>query len=128
MPLTTADVNNPNGVTMFFSSRHIQEMRDGLLAVAAAEWLFLAIGLILGASLWLAINRRIVRRLVSILREKGTQPNPITLCESALGAVILAANIGLLYLATTLPSYFLFSFALSGLLIGGWIAMPADSN
>jgi|GEM_PF-841773 len=113
---------------MFFSSRHIQEMRDSLLAISTPEWLFLACGLILGAGLWLAINRKIVRGAVSLLREKGIKPNPITFYESAMGAAILVLNSGLLYLATTLPSYFLFSFAVAGLLIGGWVAMPADSN
>jgi len=113
---------------MFFSSRHIQEMRDSLLAISTPEWLFLACGLILGTGLWLAINRKIIRRAVSRLREKGTKPNPTAFCESAMGTAILVLNIGLLYLATTLPSYFLFSFAVTGLLIGGWIAMPADSN
>ena len=113
---------------MFFSSRHIQEMRDSLLAIATTEWLFLACGLILGAALWLAINRKIVRRAVSLLREKGVHSSPTAFCESAMGAAILVFNMGLLYLATVLPSYFLFSFAATGLLIGGWVAMPADSN
>jgi len=113
---------------MFFSSRHIQEMRDSLLAITATEWLFLACGLILGAGLWLVINRKIIRKAVSLLKDKGTRPNPTAFCESAMGAAILVLNIGLLYLATTLPSYFLFSFAVTGLLIGGWIAMPADNN
>ena len=113
---------------MFFSSRHIQEMRESLLAISTTEWLFLACGLILGAALWLVINRKVVRRAVFRLREKGTKPNPTAFCESAMGFTILALNGGLLYLATLLPSYFLFSFAVTGLLIGGWIAMPADSN
>lgn len=104
---------NP-GVTMFFSSRHIQEMRDSLLAIAATEWLFLACGLVLGAGLWLVVNRKIVCGAVSFLKAKGTKPNPTAFCESAMGAAILVLNGGLLYLATLLPSYFLFSFAVAG--------------
>lgn len=113
---------------MFFSSRHIQDMRDSLLSISTPEWLFLACGLILGIGLWLVINHKIVRRAVYLLKEKGTKPSPTAICESAMGTAILVLNIGLLYLATTLPSYFLFSFAVTGLLIGGWIALPADSN
>ena len=113
---------------MFFSSRHIQEMRDSLLAISTTEWLFLACGLILGAALWLVINRKVVRRAVSRLREKGIKRNPTAFCESAMGFAIFTLNGGILYLATLLPSFFLFSFAIAGLLIGGWIAMPADYN
>lgn len=113
---------------MFFSSRHIQEMRASLLAISTTEWLFLICGLILGGALWLAINRKIVRKAVSRLREKGTKSNPTAFCESAMGFAILTLNGGILYLATQLPSFFLFSFAVAGLLIGGWVAMPADSN
>jgi hypothetical protein len=112
---------------MFFSSRHIQEMRDSLLAISSTEWFFLVFGLILGAGLWLLINRRIVRRVITILKEKGARSNPVTFCESTMGFAILVLNGTLLYLATQLPSYFLFSFAVTGLFIGGWITMPADN-
>ena len=113
---------------MFFSSRHIQEMRDSLLAVTAGEWFFLACGLLLGACLWLLIKQRVVLRVIGFLKEKGTRPNPTALCESAMGFVILLLNGGLLYLATLLPNYFLFAFAITGLLVGTWITMPADSQ
>jgi len=113
---------------MFFSSRHIQKMRDSLLSISTPEWLYLAGGLMLGVALWLAINRKIVHKAVAGLRAKGIKPNPTAFCESAMGFAIFTLNGGILYLATQLPSFFLFSFAVAGLLIGGWIAMPADSN
>ncbi len=113
---------------MFFSSRHIQEMRDSLMAISSGEWARLACGLILGIVLWLLINHKVVHRAVGALRTKGIRPNPTTLCESAMGLAILFINGGLLYLATLLPSYFLFSFSLTGLLIGTWITTPADNH
>ena len=111
---------------MFFSSRHIQEMRDSLLAITSGEWFFLSVGLILGAGLWLVINRKVVRKALAALEERGVRRNPATVCESVAGLTILALNGGLLYLATQLPSYFLFSFAVTGLLVGSWIAIPSD--
>jgi len=112
---------------MFFSSRHIQQMRDSLLAISFGEWFFLACGLILGACLWLLINRKIVQKVVAALQVHGAKPDPTAFCESAMGFAILLINGGLLYLATLLPSYFLLSFAITGLLVGTWITMPADS-
>ena len=102
-------------------------MRDSLLAISSGKWLFLLVGLILGACLWLGVNRRVIRRAITLLKARGTRPNPTAFCESAMGFAILALNSGLLYLATQIPSYFLFSFALAGLLVGGWVALPADS-
>lgn len=113
---------------MFFSSQHIQEMRDSLLAISSGEWFFLACGLILGACLWLLINRKVVHKVVAALQTHGSKPGSTALCESTMGFAILLINGGLLYLATLLPSFFLFSFALTGLLIGTWITMPADSH
>jgi len=101
-------------------------MRDSLLAISSGEWLFLAGGLILGTCLWLVINRNVVRRVIALLKARGTPANPMAFYESVMGFAILAFNCGLLYIATLIPSYFLFSFALTGLLVGGWVALPAD--
>ena len=113
---------------MFLSSRHIREIRESLLAISSGEWFFLACGLILGACLWLLVNRKVVRNVVAALKEKGIKANSATFYESAMGFTILLLNGCLLYLATMIPSFFLFSFALTGLLIGTWITMPADCD
>ena len=101
-------------------------MRNSLLAISSGEWLLLAGGLILGTCLWLFINRKIIHPVILSLEERGARPNPIAFCESAMGFVMLIVNGGLLYLATQLPDYFLFSFSLAGILLGGWVALPAD--
>ena len=62
------------------------------------------------------------------LRDTWNDLLTTALCESAMGFVILLLNGGLLYLATLLPNYFLFAFAITGLLVGTWITMPADSQ
>ena len=102
-------------------------MRDSLLAISSGEWLFLAVGLVLGGCLWLVITRKVVSRVVTALKARGAGTNPASLCESALGVAILVLNGGLLYLATLIPSYFLFAFALTGILLGGWVTFPADN-
>ncbi len=101
-------------------------MRDSLLAISSGEWAILACGLILGARLWLLVNHNVVRKAAAVLKAKGARPNPIAFYESAMGFAILFLNGGLLYLESLLSSYFLFSFAVTGLLVGGWITLPAD--
>ena len=71
-------------------------------------------------------NRRIVYRIVNHLRARSTTDNTVCLVESTLGGIVFAANAGLVYLATLVASFFLFAFALAGVLVGAWITIPAD--
>jgi len=77
---------------MFLSSRHIREIRESLLAISSGEWFFLACGLILGTCLWVLINRKVVRKAVAALKEKGIKANSATFYESAMGFTILLLN------------------------------------
>ncbi len=111
---------------MIFSSRHLGDMRGRLLAITPEQWLFLMLGLLAGACVWLMFNRRVVYRVVATLKDRSITDNVIALVEGAIGGLIFVINAGLVYAATLIASFFLFAFAAVGTLVGAWIAIPAD--
>ena len=111
---------------MIFSSRHILEMRGRLLAITSDQWLLLAMGMIAGCVVWVLFNLRIVHRIIGRLKERTFRANAIAAVEGLIGGAVFLVNAGLVYLATLLTSFFLFSFAVVGLLVGAWITIPAS--
>jgi hypothetical protein len=111
---------------MIYSSRHILEMRGQLLAITPEQWLLMVMGMITGCAVWVLVNRRIVRRIIVRLRKRTFKANAIAAVEGLIGGTIFLANAGLVYLATLITSFFLFSFAVVGLLVGAWITIPAS--
>ena len=81
-------------------------------------------GLIVGCIVWAFFNRKIVRRCVGRLKERMFRANTIAAVEGLIGGAGFLANAGLVYVATLISSFFLFSFAVVGLLVGAWITMP----
>lgn len=111
---------------MIYSSRHILEMRGRFLAITWEQWLLLAMGIIAGCTVWILFNRRVVHRIISRLKAKTFKVNAIAVVEGLIGGAVLLINAGLVYLATLVTSFFLFSFAVVGLLVGAWITIPAS--
>ena len=111
---------------MIYSSRHILEMRGRFLAITPDQWLLLVMGMIAGCVVWVLFNRRIVHRIIGRLKKKTFKANAIAAVEGLIGGTVFLFNAGLVYLATLLTSFFLFSFAVVGLLVGAWITIPAS--
>ena len=111
---------------MICSSRHILDMRSRLLSVSMEQWLLLCMGLITGCLVWLIINRRIVHRIIGRLKDRSFKVNAIAFVEGLLGGTIFLINAALVYLATLITNFFLFSFAVVGMLVGAWITIPAS--
>ena len=111
---------------MIYSSRHILEMRGRLLAISPEQWLLLAMGMIAGCAVWVLFNRRIVQRVLDRLKARTFTVNTIAAVEGLIGGTVFLVNAGLVYLATMITSFFLFSFAVVGLLVGAWITIPAS--
>jgi hypothetical protein len=111
---------------MIYSSRDILAMRSQLLAISAEQWLLLAVGLLVGGTVWVCFNRRIVGRLIGRLKERTVTGHAIAALEGVIGGTVFLVNAGLVYLATLIASFFLFSFAVAGLLVGAWITIPAS--
>ena len=111
---------------MLYSTRHLQEMRSQFLSISLEQWTLLAFGLLVGGAVWALVNRRIVHRMVNALKERTLKANAIAAVESVIGGTIFLINAGLVYVATTIASFFLFAFAIPGLLIGAWITIPAS--
>ncbi len=111
---------------MIFSSRHILEMRGRFLAITPEQWLLLAMGVIAGCTVWVIFNRRIVHRIIGRLKQRTFKANAIAAVEGLIGGTVFLVNAGLVYLATLMTSFFLFSFAVVGLLVGAWITIPAS--
>lgn len=81
-------------------------------------------GLIVGCIVWAFFNRKIVHRFVARLKERTFRANTIAAVEGLIGGAVFLANVCLVYVATLISSFFLFSFAVVGLLVGAWITMP----
>lgn len=111
---------------MIYSSRHILEMRSHLLAITSEQWLLMALGLIVGSIVWVLFNRRIVQKVTDRLRDRTFTANAIAAVEGVIGGTVFLANASLVYLATLLANFFLFSFAVAGVLVGAWISIPAS--
>jgi hypothetical protein len=111
---------------MIYSSRHIMEMRNRLLAIAPEQWLMLALGLLAGGLVWVCLNRRIVGRFLRRIGERTLKANTIAAVEGMIGGAVFLFNAVLVYLATIVASFFLFAFAVGGLLVGAWITLPAS--
>jgi len=111
---------------MIYSSRHILEMRGRLLAITSEQWLLLAMGMTAGCVVWVLFNRRIVHRIIARLKERSFKANAIAAVEGLIGGTVFLVNAGLVYLATLIASFFLFSFAVVGLLVSAWITIPAS--
>lgn len=111
---------------MIYSSRHILEMRGRILAITSDQWLLLAMGMIAGWAVWVLFNRRIVHRIIGRLKERTLKANAIAAVEGLLGGTVFLINAGIVYLASLINSFFLFSFAVVGLLVGAWITIPAS--
>lgn len=111
---------------MIYSSRHILEIRGRLLAITPDQWLLLAMGMIAGFIVWVLFNRRIVNRIIVRLKRRTFRANAIAAVEGLIGGTVFLVNAGLVYLATLVTSFFLFSFAVVGLLVGAWITIPAS--
>ena len=111
---------------MIFSSRHILEMRGRLLAISPEQWLLLAMGMISGCAVCVLFNRRIVQHILDRLKARTFTVNTIAAVEGFIGATVFLVNAGLVYLATLITNFFLFSFAVVGLFVGAWITIPAS--
>lgn len=111
---------------MIYSSRHILEMRQHFLSITSEQWVLLVLGLILGLSVWVLLNKRIVHRVVGHLKQRSLKANAIAVVEGAIGSTIFLTNALLVYLSTLVASFFLFAFAVAGLLVGAWITIPAS--
>jgi hypothetical protein len=91
---------------MIYSSRNILEIRSRLQAITPEQWLFLALGLVTGACIWLLVNRRIIHRVVAGLRNRPMKNNAIALIEGCLGAIVFVTNAFLVYVSTLIASFF----------------------
>ncbi|MBC2712969.1 MAG: hypothetical protein HGJ94_18835 [Desulfosarcina sp.] len=111
---------------MIYSSRHVLEIRSQFLSITPEQWLLLTMGVIVGCAVWKLFIRRIVHRVVGRLNEKAIKVNTIALVEGVIGGTVFLANACLIYLSTAVANFFLFSFALTGLLVGAWITIPAS--
>jgi hypothetical protein len=111
---------------MIYSSRNILELRSHLLAISSEQWLLMAMGLIVGCVVWMRFNRRIVQKVTNRLRERTFTANAIAAVEGVIGVTVFLVNASLVYLATLLANFFLFSFAVTGVLVGAWITIPAS--
>lgn len=111
---------------MIYSSRDILALRSQLLAIGPEQWLLLAAGLLAGGAVWAIFNRRIVLRVIRRLKKRTVTANAIAAVEGGIGGTVFLVNAGLVYLSTLIASFFLFSFAVAGLLVGAWIALPAS--
>ena len=111
---------------MIYSSRYILDMRGRLLAISPEQWLLLAMGMIAGCAVWVLFNRRIVQRILNRLKERTLKANTLAAVEGLIGGTVFLVNAGLVYLATLITNFFLFSFAVVGLLVGAWITIPAS--
>ena len=109
---------------MIYSSCHILQMRQHLLSITSEQWLLLVRGMIVGCTVWALFNRKIVNLLVFRLKERTFGANTIAAVEGLIGGAVFLANASLVYLATLISSFFLFSFAVVGLLVGAWITIP----
>lgn len=111
---------------MIYSSRHILEMRAQLLSITPQQWLLLAMGLIGGWIVWVIFNRRFVQRVIHRLRERTFKANAIAAVEGIIGGKVFLVNAFLIDLSTIVASFFLFAFAVAGLLVGAWMTIPAS--
>jgi hypothetical protein len=111
---------------MIYSTRHLQDMRAAFLSITAHQWILLAAGLIVGGTLWVLFNRRILGRVLGRLRQQPLPANAIAAVEGLMGGTVFLVNAVLVYLSTILASVFLFAFAVGGLLVGAWITIPAS--
>lgn len=111
---------------MLYSSRHILDLRSRLLAISPEQWLLLAVGMVTGFAVWILFNRRIVHRILNRLKATTLKANAITAVEGLIGGTVFLVNAGLVYVATLIANFFLFSFAVVGLLVGAWITIPAS--
>ncbi|BBO70276.1 hypothetical protein DSCA_42060 [Desulfosarcina alkanivorans] len=111
---------------MIYSSRDILAIRSRLLAITPEQWLLLTAGLLAGGAVWVIVNRRFVRRFICRLKEKTISANGIAAVEGVIGGTVFLVNAALVYLATLVTSFFLFSFAIAGLMVGAWITIPAS--
>jgi len=109
---------------VIYSSRHILHMRQQLLSITPEQWLLLSMGLIVGCVVWVFFNRKIVHRFAACLKGRTFRVNTIAAVEGLIGGAVFLANGYLVYVATLISSFFLFSFAVVGLLVGAWITMP----
>ena len=111
---------------MIYSSRHILEMRKHFLSITQEQWVLLAMGLIAGCAVWVLFNKHIVHRVVGNLKQRTLKANAIAAVEGAIGGTVFLTNAFLVYLSTLVASFFLFAFAVAGLLVGAWITIPAS--
>lgn len=111
---------------MIYSSRHLLDMRSRFLAISPEQWLLLALGMVAGCAVWILFNRRIVHRILSRLKAMTLKANAIAAVEGFIGGTVFLVNAGLVYVATLIANFFLFSFAVVGLLVGAWITIPAN--
>lgn len=120
----------PSGIYASFNLREVQQdlfkpstpgERSRLLSINV-ERLLLAIGLIVGIAVWALFNQRIV----GCLKQRTFRANTIAAVEGLIGTAVFLVNAGLVYLATMVANFFLFSFAVLGLLVGAWITIPAS--
>jgi hypothetical protein len=63
---------------------------------------------------------------VGNLKQRTIKANAIAAVESAIGGTVFLTNAFLVYLSTLVASFFLFAFAVAGLLVGAWITIPAS--
>ena len=111
---------------MLFRTSDLTRMREVWLNITPGDWLLVGVGFFMGIVVWYMFNRKVVRNLVQAFKSTGMSDNRIGLIKGVIGLLVMVPNVALIYLCELSWNFFLFAFALSGLLAGAWVLFPAD--
>ncbi len=107
-------------------STKLQYLHELFSNVTPGEWTLFVCGSLAGAMIWHLFYRKVLRQFISWLQVFLKKEVLGVLAQSAIGIAILLPNLFLFNYGELTRNFPLAAFALTGILFGLWVFMPAD--
>ena len=107
-------------------SSKIQHLHELFSGVTPGEWALFICGILAGTMIWKLFYQQVLKQLFIKLQIFLKKELVVILIQSAVGVAIIFPNLLLFNYGELSRNFVLTAFALTGILFGLWVFMPAD--
>jgi predicted Abi (CAAX) family protease len=107
-------------------SGNLQHLHELFSGVTPGEWALFIFGILSGTMIWILFYQQVLKELILKLQIFLKKEVLSILLQSAMGAAIVFPNLLLFNYGELNRNFILAAFALTGILFGLWVFIPAE--
>jgi hypothetical protein len=108
------------------TSTRIQHLHELFSGITPGEWAWFICGILAGVMIWILFYQQVLKQLINKLEVFLKKEVLLILIQSAMGVAIVFPNLLLFNYGELNRNFILAAFALTGILFGLWVFMPAE--